>query len=218
MTNTNLEKIYQRRFKDDLEFKKKMWYVFCEDFFQKYVPKDAVILDVGAGYCEFINSIKGRRKIALDLNSELKNYADSDVEPVIGDFTEMKGILDSSCDVVFVSSFFEHLTKGDILKVLNQIHRVLKRGGKLLILQPNIRLCYKDYWNFFDHITPLDDRSLSEALETNGFRVAECRVRFLPYTIKSRFPKSIFLIKVYLKVPILHYIFGKQTFICAERI
>ena len=195
-----------------------MWHVFCVDFFQRYVPADAVILDVGAGYCEFINNIKGKRKIAIDLNSELKKYADNDVEQVTGDFTEMKGILDNSCDVVFVSSFFEHLTKDDILKVLNQIHRVLKNNGKLLILQPNIRLCYKDYWNFFDHITPLDDRSLSEALEISDFKIVECRVRFLPYTIKSRFPRFVFLIRIYLKIPILQFIFGKQTFICAERV
>ena len=218
MTNTNLEKIYQRRFKDDLEFKKKMWRIFCADFFQRYVPEGATVLDVGAGYCEFINNIKGKRKIAVDLNSDLKKYAGKDVDAVIADFTDMKEIPDNSCDVAFVSSFFEHLIKPDIVKVLNQIHRVLKKDGKLLILQPNIRLCYKDYWNFFDHITPLDDRSLSEALETNGFKVAECRVRFLPYTIKSRFPRALFLIRIYLMVPVLQYIFGKQTFICAARI
>jgi len=61
-----------------------------------------------------------------------------------------------------------------------------------MILQPNIRFCFKDYWMFFDHITPLDDRSLSEVLDGNGLKVVECKPRFLPYTTKSKLPKSIF--------------------------
>jgi len=39
----------------------------------------------------------------------------------------------------------------------------------------NIRFCFKDYC---DHITPLDDRSLSE-IEINGF-IVECKPKFLP--------------------------------------
>jgi len=82
-----------------------------------------------------------------------------------------------------------------------------------MILQPNIRFCFKDYWMFFDHITPLDDRSLSEVLEINGFKVVECRPKFLPYTMKSKLPNSILLLKMYLKFPLIHRIFGKQAFI-----
>ena len=102
-----------------------------------------------------------------------------------------------------------------IIKTLKEIYRVLKRNGRLLILQPNIRYCFRDYWMFFDHITPLDDRSLSEALEISGFRIIKCIPKFLPYTVKSRFPKSSFLIKIYLKVPIFQKLFGKQAFIYA---
>ena len=95
--------------------------------------------------------------------------------------------------------------------------QVLKMGGKFIILQPNIRFCFKDYWMFFDHITPLDDRSLSEILEINGFKVVECKPKFLPYTTKSKLPKSIFLIKLYLKFPLMWRIFGKQAFIYAKK-
>jgi len=62
---------------------------------------------------------------------------------------------------------------------------------------------------FFDHITPLDDRSLCEILEIIGFKIVECKSKFLPYTTKSRLPKSTILLKIYLKIPILQKIFGK---------
>ncbi len=218
MVDFNLDRIYQRRFAADIEFRKKMWRVLCNGFFQKYIPNDAVVIEIGAGYCEFINNIKAKRKLALDLNPDIKKYASDNVETIISTSTDMEPIKDNTYDIAFISNFFEHLTKENIIKTIKETYRVLKMRGKFLILQPNIRFCYKDYWNFFDHITPLDDRSLSEALETNGFKVIESRPKFLPYSTKSKFPKDILLIKLYLRIPILHYIFGKQTFICAQKI
>lgn len=218
MDTFDLEKIYQRRFGAEAEFRRKMWNVLCKDFFQKYIPKDSTILEIAAGYCEFINNIAGKKKIALDLNPDVKKFAAEDVEIVLSDSANMPQVKSSFCDVVFVSNFFEHLTKDNIVKTIKEIHRVLNKDGRLLILQPNIRFCYKDYWNFFDHITPLDDRSLSEVLETGGFKVIEARSKFLPYSTKSKFPKNIFLIKIYLKIPVLHYLFGKQAFIYAQKV
>ncbi|HEV3485742.1 MAG TPA: hypothetical protein VG106_10065 [Vicinamibacterales bacterium] len=84
------------------------------------------------------------------------------------------------------------------------------------ILQPNIRFCYRDYWMFFDHITPLDDRSLSEALRLAGFEPGEIIERFLPFTTKSSLPKSLTLLRIYLKIPLLWRLFGAQSFFTAH--
>lgn len=211
----DLKEMYRRRFGDDIEFRAKLWAVLCNNFFQKYVPENSVVLDVGAGYCEFINNIKSSRKIALDMNPDINIFAQKDIEVVLSRSTDMQQIEDSSIDVVFTSNFFEHLSKEDIVKTVKEIYRVLKDQGRFLILQPNIRYCFKDYWIFFDHITPLDDRSLSEVLELNGFQIEENIPRFLPYSTKAKIPKSIYLLKIYLKIPILQKIFGKQAFIFA---
>lgn len=218
METSDLEKIYQRRFAQDTDFRKKMWRILCHDFFQKYISENAVVLEIAAGYCEFINAIKAQRKIALDLNPDVAKFANKDVEVIISPSTTMSIVKDEFCDVIFASNFFEHLSKADIKQTIKEAYRVLKKKGKFLILQPNIRFCYKDYWIFFDHITPLDDLSLTEVLEINGFRVIESRSKFLPYTTKSKLPKALFLIKLYLKIPILQYILGKQAFICAQKI
>ncbi|MBU0667289.1 MAG: methyltransferase domain-containing protein [Nanoarchaeota archaeon] len=214
----DLEKIYKRRFSKDIDFRKKMYKLLCSNFFQKYIPKNAIVLDVAAGYCEFANSIKAKKKIALDLNSDVKKFANNDVEVILSSSTNMNQIKNETIDIAFTSNFFEHLDKDNILKTINELHRVLKKDGKFLILQPNIRYCYKDYWMFFDHITPLDDRSLSEVLEVNGFKIMECKPKFLPYTTKSKLLKSIFLLKIYLMMPIIQRIMGKQAFIYAKKI
>lgn len=40
------------------------------------------------------------------------------------------------------------------------INNIGPPAGRLLILQPNVRYCGRDYWQFFDHITPVDDRAV----------------------------------------------------------
>ena len=212
-----IDRIYDRRFGAETEFRDKMYAVLCSHFFQKYVPEDSVVLDVAAGYCEFINNIKAKKKIALDINPDISKFAQNDVEVVKDSSTDMSQIASESIDVVFVSNFFEHLTKEDIVKTVKEINRVIKKGGRLLILQPNIRYCYKDYWMFFDHITALDDRSLIELLEINGFNIVESRPKFLPFTTKGKLPKSLFLLKVCLKLPVIQKLIGAQAFIYAKK-
>jgi SAM-dependent methyltransferase len=211
-----LKNIYQRRFSPDLVFRDQMWQVLCQQFFQRYIPANSVVLEIGAGYCEFINNIKAGHKFAVDLNPDTPRFAHPDVQVYLSSSTDLSMIKPKSIDAVFTSNFFEHLTRQDIILTLHEVARVLKPDGSILILQPNIRFCYRDYWMFFDHITPLDDRSLAEALETTGFRVAQTIVRFLPYTTKGRLPNSILLLKLYLRLPLIWRIVGAQTFMVAK--
>jgi ubiquinone/menaquinone biosynthesis C-methylase UbiE len=209
--------IYRRRFETDKEFRKGMYKILCESFFQKYIPKESTLLEIGVGYCEFINTIQAKKKIALDVNPDAHFYAHDNVTLITGESTHMEIIEDESIDRVFANNFFEHLSKPDIILTLHEIHRILKQDGEILVLQPNIRYCVKDFWMFFDHITPLDDRSLTEALEISGFSVKECIPQFLPYSTKSRLPKSLMSLKIYLKFSVLWKLFGAQAFIRAEK-
>jgi len=213
----NLKIIYSRRFAGDIKFRDMTYGILCRSFFQKYVPADATVLDVAAGYCEFINNIKAKSKIALDLNPDTKKFAASGVKVIISKSTNMARIRSGSIDLVFVSNLFEHLEKEEIVKTIREIRRVLRKDGSLLVLQPNIRYCYRDYWMFFDHITALDDRSLREVLEINGFEIIENKPRFLPYTTKGSLPKSLFMLRLYLKMPFIWPLFGKQAFIYAKK-
>jgi len=188
----NLKQVYQKRFDNEIVFRQKMWKILCNNFFQKYIPKTSIVLDIACGYCEFLNNINAKKKIGIDLNPDSKLYANSDVEIINGETNNMQSITEENIDVVFVSNFFEHITKEKIIETIKEIRRVLKKNGRLLILQPNIRYCYKDYWMFFDHITPIDDRALIEVL-------------------------YIYLYRYYIKF-ILHKIFGQQSFIYAEKI
>ena len=84
-------------------------------------------------------------------------------------------------------------------------------------MQPNVRLVGGAFWDFFDHTLPLSERGMTEALEVAGFRVVECRARFLPYTTKSRLPQWAFLVRLYLRCRPAQYLLGKQMLVVAER-
>ena len=211
-----LETIYKRRFGHELAFRRKMWALLSRRFFQRFIAPSETVLEVGAGYCEFINAIQAKHKIALDLNPDTAKYANREIDVIQSSSTDMSAIPSHTIDAVFASNFFEHITRDDILSTMREVARVLNPNGRFLILQPNIRFCWRDFWMFFDHITPLDQYSLIEALEMSGFHTVHTIVRFLPYTTQGKLPKSLFLVNVYLTFPILWHFFGQQTFVVAE--
>jgi len=211
-----LRGLYARRFESNEVQRQDLWQVLCSDFFQRWVPPEATVLDVAAGHCEFVNNIKAGRKIAVDLNPDVAVRAAPDVETHVCRSDDMAALADQSVDRAFVSNFFEHVTREVIVSTLTEIRRVLKPDGRLMILQPNVRYCAKDYWMFFDHITPVDDRALLEALAGAGYHVEKCLPRFLPYTTKSRLPAGPGLVRLYLKVPLAWRVLGAQAFVVAR--
>ncbi len=208
----DLKVLYGNRFGSEEVQRSDLWQVLCRDFFQRWVPRDAVVLDVAAGHCEFINNIEAGRRIAVDLNPDVLVRAAQGVEAFISRSDTMTDIESASVDRVFISNFFEHITREVIVATLLEVRRVLRPGGKLLVLQPNVRYCARDYWMFFDHITPIDDRALVEAFRATGFDVELNLPRFLPYTTKSRLPSGPRLVKLYLKVPLAWRFLGAQAF------
>ena len=212
-----LDEMYRRRFAGEQAYRNSLWSVLCRDFFQQFVRETDVVAEIAAGHCEFINNISAGRKIAVDLNADTRLHAAAGVEVVIAPSHDLQAIASGSVDVAFVSNFFEHLTRDMILATLREIHRVLRAGGTLVVLQPNIRFTGRDYWMFFDHVTPLDDRSIAEAIELAGLRVERVVARFLPFTTRSRLPRALSLVRLYLRVPLLWRFFGGQALVVARR-
>ena len=208
----DLKVMYGNRFGDERMQRHDLWEVLTRHFFQRWIPESSTVLDVAAGHCEFINNIDAERRIAIDLNPDVLTRAGDGVEAHQCASNQMTPILDGTVDRVFISNFFEHVPRDVILSTLEEVRRVLRPDGRLLVLQPNIRYCAKDYWMFFDHITPVDDRALAEAFVATGFEVETCYPRFLPYTTKSRLPSAPWLVRLYLNVPLAWKVLGAQAF------
>jgi SAM-dependent methyltransferase len=215
-----LKALYEHRFDDqDRKDKAGVWQALCSHFFSRHIRPSDTVLDVGAGYCEFINHIQAARRIAVDANPELRLFAAQGVEPHSCRADELSFLADHEVDVAFSSNFFEHLSdKAALLLLVKEIHRVLKPGGRLLVMGPNVKYLPGDYWDWYDHHIPLTEKSVGELLQLGGFEIDAVHPRFLPYTVKSRLPKWPWLVRAYLLMgPLSFPLFGKQFLVIGRK-
>ena len=217
---SSVAQLYRHRFPDDIRARRiAVWEVLCRQWLSRYVPMDGRVLEAAAGDCEFINSISAAERVAIDLNPESSDFAAEGVVFHQGAAESLDRVLEhESFDSVFMSNFLEHCrTRDQILAVLRACHRVLRPGGRLLILGPNFRYCYRDYYDFFDHHITLTDRAVVEGLRLVRFRIEEVHPRTLPFSFRSRYPAWLVFVRAYLSLPWLWRLFGSQFFIVARK-
>ena len=82
---------------------------------------------------------------------------------------------------------------------------------------PNIRYLTGAYWDFWDHSLCLTERSLAEGMTSMGFHVREQIPRFLPYSMSGGCHYPPALLRLYLRMPWIWPIFGRQFLVVAEK-
>jgi SAM-dependent methyltransferase len=214
-----LSSIYSRRFDAVLDYRRRVWAVLVSRHFQQYVRPGDAVLDLGCGYGEFINQVRCGTKYAMDLNPGSAQHLDKDVRLLSQDCSKPWDLPDASLDVVFTSNFFEHLPdKLALRETLVQARRCLKPGGLLIALGPNIKYVPGAYWDFWDHFLCLTELSLGEAMENNGYECVAKVPRFLPYSMVGRRKVPMGLIALYLRMPLLWPLLGKQFLVIGRRL
>jgi len=216
----SLDPLYAARFPEaDRASKDAIWQVLCPHFFQRYVAADATVLDLGAGFGEFLRHIRCARRLAVDIEPLSGRQLPPGTEEVFTPSHQLSAhVAANSVDVVFCSNFFEHLPDTvTFLTTLSEIRTVLRPGGRLLALQPNIRFVGGAYWDFVDHHLALTDRTLVEACTSLGFEIVEVVPKFLPYTTRSALPQSPWLVRAYLSFRPAWRVLGKQTWFVARK-
>jgi ubiquinone/menaquinone biosynthesis C-methylase UbiE len=218
MKRDDLKILYGHRFaKKEREQKDKIWQVLCKHYFQQFITPNDNVLDIACGQGEFIRHIECAKKTAVDLNPEVRAELPGDIRFICASADALHEIESQSQDVCFISNFFEHLeSKEQMNAVLQEVRRVLRTGGRLINMQPNIRFEPGRYWDFYDHILPLSDRSATEALVQNGFVIEQVVARFVPFTTKSVLPQHPWLVRAYLALPLFWKVMGGQFVIIAR--
>jgi SAM-dependent methyltransferase len=191
-----------------------VWRALWRYWFRHRIAPDACVLDLGAGYGDFINNVVAARRIAVDLWPGMAAHLAPGVEAVIAPATDLSALAPASVDFAFASNLFEHLTQETVLQVLRQLEDKLKPGGTLTLLQPNYRYAAAEYFDDYTHVSIWSHVSLADFLAAHGWEVLEVRPRFLPLTVKSRLPVSPWLIGLYLRSPLKPM--GKQMLLTAR--
>ncbi|HUY73017.1 MAG TPA: class I SAM-dependent methyltransferase [Candidatus Dormibacteraeota bacterium] len=207
-----LKEVYELRFDQaDQAAKDAIWRELGR-YLQRYIKPDARVVDIACDVGYFIRHIRAAERWATDIR-DMGSALPSDVRFVHASGLDLADIMPNDYfDIAFFSNYLEHLASTEaVLQQLRVAFALLKPGGRVLILQPNIRLVGGAYWDFIDHQTALTEKSLAEAAAMAGFRTEHVIARFLPYTTKSRLPQSPLLVRAYLAFPPARWLMGKQT-------
>lgn len=205
-------------FKTRLVFDKgrtKVWNAINE-YLQYFLPDNAAVMDVGCGYGDFINGIRAEKKYAIDLNEGMREYlSDKSVVFTAQSVLDEFPVANESLDTVFASNLFEHFDDNELNDLIGNVRAKLKDKGRLILIQPNIYYAYREYWDDYTHKKAFSHTSLADFLVGNNFKIVHQKNRFIPFSLKSRLPKSYWLTKLYLMSPIKPM--GKQMLIIAEK-
>lgn len=216
--NGKLNKIYQIRFSGLEEYRNAVWRILIKDFFNKWIQKGSAVLDLGCGYGEFINNVEGCQNHAMDLNPDTRRRLNEDIFFHEQDCSQPWSIDPESLDLIFTSNFFEHLPdKQTLEQTVSHAYKHLKPNGRLIMLGPNVAVLKGRYWDFWDHHVALSDQSAGELLELHGFTIDKKIPRFLPYNMVRIRKRPLFLVRLYLHLPIAWRFFGSQFLLVARK-
>ena len=115
---------------------------------QRYIPADARVLDVGAGYCDFINYVEANERHAVDLFERVGEFAAPGVQAHVGSATDLSRFDANRFDVAFASNLLEHLRRDDVFGTLREPKRVLRPQGHPILLHPNCTYYSSPYFKY----------------------------------------------------------------------
>jgi SAM-dependent methyltransferase len=213
----DLDRLYALRFEESSAAKDRLW-VEIGRYLQRFVDSGAPVLDIGCDRGYFIRNVAAAERWASDVR-DVGGALPPEVRFVRSDGLALANVLPPGhFGTVFMSNYLEHLASGDqVVEQLRVAARLVRPGGRVVVLQPNIRLVGPAYWDFIDHKVALTDRSLVEAAESVGLRTQRLIVRFLPYSTLGRLPAQPTLVRWYLRLPPVWRLFGRQTLYVGRR-
>lgn len=103
-----------------------------EQMFDKYLPQNAILYDIGCGQKPFAGYLKGKIQSHIGVDLEDGFYKPEQVD-LIGTAYDVPAE-DSCADVVISSQVIEHLEKP--IQAISETHRILKPGGRFFLSFP----------------------------------------------------------------------------------
>ena len=204
--------LYDIRFDADAAAAKDRIWREIVRFLGRWIDATAPVLDIGCDRGHFIRFARGSERWATDIRDVGASLPD-DIRFVRASGLDLATLLPPRhFGTVFMSNYLEHLPSQDaVIEQLRVARELLRPNGRVIVLQPNIRLVGARYWDFIDHKVALTESSLVEAASIAGLRTEKVVVRFLPYSTKGRLPADPALVRLYLRLPIAWRFLGKQT-------
>jgi SAM-dependent methyltransferase len=172
-------------------------------YLQPWVGPQDRVLEIGAGYCDWINNVKASQRVAVDIWPEFGTYAAPGVQAMVLDAArDLRTLGAAAFDVVLASNVLEHFPPDTAAAIVRDVAAVLRPGGRAMLIQPNFRFAHREYFDDYTHRAIFTDVSLPALLGSQGLRTELVKARFLPYSMRqTRLPITPWLVRAYLHSP-----------------
>lgn len=212
----NYERLYDYRFQDVDQQRRRMVWSEIARFVHERMGQPQCVLDPAGGRGEFIEAVPATERWLIDA-VEQGDDLDPTIRTIIDDVQNVQLPADYF-DGIFVSNFLEHLgSQEGIADFLGQMYRSSQGGGRIAVMGPNFRYCFREYFDCADHVVALTHVAVAEHLHAAGFAIKSVVPRFLPYSFRGLLPPSAKLTRRYLRTPVAWRVLGKQFLVLAEK-
>jgi SAM-dependent methyltransferase len=136
--------------------------------------RGARLLDLGCGRGEFLHGFASQGFDAVGFDRSRPSSPRFSEPVIVGDYE--RGRLpfeDGEFSVLFNKSVLEHVR--DITPLLNECHRVLAPGGRMVSLVPDWTAQWRHFFDDWTHVRPFTLTGLRECVQSHGFEVREAR-------------------------------------------
>lgn len=180
----------------------------CNHIFENYLSDSMVrqpargerLLDIGSGKGNHLVGFSrcGYEVYGLDKRKEcveiLKDFTvkECDIEK------EPFPYEDNTFDRIFSKSVLEHVWNTD--NFLNETLRVLKPGGRVVLITPAWESQYKLFWDDYTHVKAFTRKSLQNAMKINGFQNVKVTM-FLQLPFIWKYPYLRFITRLISLLP-----------------
>lgn len=136
------------------------------------------MLDIGCGVGDFIHEMerKGWMCTGIEPSDEAKAIARKKIKAAIFNPQEIYSLENGSFELITMWHVLEHVD--DLKEEIDQLRRLLKKGGRLVLALPNFKSAdaqyYKEYWAAYDvprHLNHFCKDSINNIFKTTEFRL-----------------------------------------------
>lgn len=136
------------------------------------------VLDIGCGVGDFIHIMeeKGWETTGIEPSEDAKKIARKRVKAKILAPEDIDKLNDESQDLITMWHVLEHVD--DLKTEVHHLHRLLKKGGRLVLALPNFQSFdaqyYKQFWAAYDvprHLNHFCKRSITKIFSNSGLKL-----------------------------------------------
>lgn len=192
---------YEAADQEGILYAKKMKLGFLKDLHAINFNSWQRILDIGCGGGFFLNAVREvfDELYGLEMSSELAEFVKKKwgIDIHIGEIQNIN-FSENYFDIITLYDVIEHVLHPD--KLLNELHRILKPGGVVVVSTPNVNglstKIMKDKSLFLtppEHLYYFSPNSLTIFLEANGFRVRKVKTEniYINHILMQKFRRKI---------------------------